>query len=156
VTDVNRIPLSQADPCGGCGKCCHAIGLPPFEAANPEFGPQKVVTRGMTASQIDTAAFDTELFLFMPEELRLAHAELLLNLTADPSGSPCVWYDTDADRCRHYDWRPGICRKFLPDSDECVKLRAEPNAVLVWQDDNTPERWRNPRRTAERGTRNRE
>lgn len=141
-----RVPLPQADPCGGCGKCCHGIGLPPFEASNPAFGPQTVVTRGMTAGQYDTAVFDTELFLLMPEELRFAHAELVLNLTADPSGGACAWYDTEADRCRHYDWRPGICRKFLPGSDECVKLRAEPNAVLVWQDDNTPERWRNPRR----------
>lgn len=140
------IPLPLADPCGGCGKCCRGIGLPPFEAANPEFGPQPVVTRGMTAGQFDTAVFDTELFLLMPPELRLAHAELVLNLTADPSGTPCAWYDADADRCRHYDWRPGICRQFTPGSDECVKLRSDPNAVLVWQDDNSPERWRNPRK----------
>ena len=148
-----RISLPEADPCGGCGKCCHGIGLPPFEAANPEFGPQPVVTRGMTATQFDTAAFDTELFLLMPAELRLAHAELLLNLTADPSGTPCAWYDAAADRCRHYEWRPGTCRQFSPGSDECVKLRSDPAAVLVWQDDNTPERWRNPRRNAERGMR---
>jgi uncharacterized protein len=140
------IPLPLADPCGGCGKCCRGIGLPPFEAANPEFGPQPTVTRGMTAGQYDTAVFDTELFVFMPAELRLAHAELLLNLSADPSGTPCAWYDADADRCRHYDWRPAICRQFTPGSDECVKLRSDPNAVLVWQDDNTPERWRNPRK----------
>lgn len=141
-----RVPLPQADPCDGCGKCCHSIGLPPFEAANPEFGPQGVVTRGMSASQFDTAVFDTELFLLMPSELRLAHAELVLNLTADPSGSPCAWYDADADRCRHYDWRPAICRRFEPGGEGCVKLCSEPNAVLVWQDDNSPEMWRNPRR----------
>lgn len=141
-----RIGLPQIDPCGGCGKCCQGIGLPPFEAANPEFGPQPVVTRGMTASQFDTAAFDTELFLLMPAELRLAHAELLLNLSANPSGTPCAWYDTDAGRCKHYEWRPGTCRQFTPGSDECEKLRADPDAVLVWQDDNTPETWRNPRR----------
>jgi len=148
-----RIALPQADPCGGCGKCCQGIGLPPFEAANPEFGPQPVVTRGMTASQFDTATFDTELFLLMPAELRLAQAELVLNLTADPSGQACAWYDAEADRCRHYEWRPGTCRRFEPGSDECVKLRADPDAVLVWQDDNSPEMWRNPRRSAERGMR---
>ena len=141
-----RLPLTEADPCGGCGKCCHGIGMPPFEVPNPSFGPQGVVTRGMTASQIDTAAFDTELFLLMPAELRLAHAELLLNLSTDPSGTACVWYDVAADRCKHYEWRPGTCRLFVPGSDECVQLWSEPDAVLVWQDDNSPERWRNPRR----------
>jgi Fe-S-cluster containining protein len=141
-----RHELTLADPCGGCGKCCQGIGLPPFEAANPEFGPQPVVTRGLSASQFDAAVFDTELFLLMPAELRLAHAEAVLNLTADPSGTPCVWYDAAADRCRHYDWRPTVCRRFEPGSDECEKLRSEPVAVLVWQDDNSPDMWRNPRR----------
>lgn len=141
-----RVTLPLADPCGGCGKCCHGIGLPPFEAANPEFGPLPVVTRGMTSGQIDTATFDTELFLMMPADVRLAHAELLLNLPADPSGTPCAWYDATADRCRHYEWRPGTCRLFNPGSDECVTLRSDPAAVLVWQDDNSPERWQNPRR----------
>ena len=68
-------PLPLADPCGGCGKCCQHIGLPPFEAANPLFGPQLVNTRGLSDSQLADAVFDTELFLLMPAELRQAHAE---------------------------------------------------------------------------------
>ena len=143
----------MADPCGGCGACCRGIGLPPFEAANPAFGPQPVVTRGMTADQFAAAVFDTELFVLMPDELRQAHAELVLNLDRDPSGTPCAWFDEAAGACRHYDWRPAVCRQFLPGSDECVKLRAEPAAVLVWQDDTTPDRWQNPRRIADRGVR---
>ena len=140
-----RIPLPPADPCGGCGKCCRGIGLPPFEAANPDFGPQPVVTRGMTVTQFEDAVFDTELFVLMPPELRLAHAELVLGTSEDPSGTPCGWYDAVADRCRHHEWRPSTCRRFEPGGEDCVKLRAEPNAVLVWQDDNSPAAWRNPR-----------
>jgi hypothetical protein len=100
---VSRVSLPLADPCGGCGRCCETIGLPPFEAANPDFGPQKVHLRRMTDSEMSDAAFDTDLFLLMPPEVRAAHAELLLNLTADPSGQPCAWYDagtTIGDRRR--------------------------------------------------------
>ena len=95
-----RKSLPTADPCGGCGKCCRGIGLPPFEAANPAFGPQPVVTRGMSDSQFATAVFDTELFLTMPDDLRLAHAELVLNVDADPSGTACAWFDEEAGKLR--------------------------------------------------------
>ena len=146
-----RKSLPSADPCGGCGKCCMGIGLPPFEAANPLFGPQPVVTRGVSDAQFATAVFDTELFVTMPNELKLAHAELVLGVSEDPSGTPCAWFDEAAGKCKHYDWRPAICRQFLPASDDCEKLRGEPAAVLVWQDDTTPDRWRNPRAANWRG-----
>lgn len=140
------IGLPLADPCGGCGRCCQHIGLPPFEAANPEFGPQPVRTRHLSAAQVADAVFDTELFLAMPPELRQAHAGLLLELTADPSGRPCVWYDPAAGRCRHYAWRPATCRRFWADDARCVELRGDPYAVLHWQDDTSVRAWLNPRR----------
>lgn len=142
---MSRVPLPMADHCGGCGRCCETIGLPPFEAANPDFGPQPVHLRGMTDTQMADAVFDTELFQIMPAEVRAAHAELLLNLSADPTGSPCAWYDADRNRCWHHDWRPATCRRFEPGGERCVQLVASPEVVLIWQDDRRPERWRNPR-----------
>jgi Fe-S-cluster containining protein len=119
--------------------------LPPFEAANPEFGPQLVHLRGLTETQMADAVFDTELFLRMPIELRTAHAELLLNLTTDPTGEPCAWYDAERRRCKHHAWRPATCRRFVPGGERCVELVRNAEAVLIWQDDRQPERWRNPR-----------
>ncbi len=139
-------PLPLADPCGGCGRCCEHIGLPPFEAANPDFGPQRVRTRGLSAAQLADAVLDTELFQLMPAELRREHAELLLNLIADPTGGPCAWYDPDAKRCRHHDWRPATCRRFWPNDERCNELRADPAVRLHWQDDTTLTAWLNPRR----------
>lgn len=142
---MSRTPLPMADPCGGCGRCCETIGLPPFEAANPDFGPQSVHLRGLTDTQMADAVFDADLFLHMPADVRAAHAELLLNLTADPTGQPCAWYDAGRKRCRQHDWRPATCRRFEPGGERCVQLVASPEVVLVWQDDRRPERWRNPR-----------
>ena len=34
------IPLPLYSPCVGCGRCCDAIGMPPFETPNPDLGPQ--------------------------------------------------------------------------------------------------------------------
>lgn len=121
------------------------IGLPPFEAANPDFGPQKTHLRGLSDSQMADAAFDTELFLTMPSEVRMAHAELLLNLTHDPTGEPCVWYDAERKRCLHHEWRPATCRRFEPGGERCVELVSGADVMLIWQDDHRVERWRNPR-----------
>ena len=142
---MSRHPLPLADPCGGCGRCCETIGLPPFEAANPDFGPQTVHLRGLSESQMGDAAFDTEVFALMPTDVRAAHAELLLNLTADPSGQACAWYDAEQKRCKHHEWRPATCRRFEPDGERCRQLVADATVMLVWQDDRRVERWRNPR-----------
>jgi Fe-S-cluster containining protein len=144
-------PLPLADPCGGCGRCCEHIGLPPFEAANPLFGPQPVRTAGLTDTQIADAVFDTELLLAMPAELQEAHAALVLELVHDPSGRPCAWYDTTAKRCRHHAWRPATCRRFWANDGRCNELRADPRAVLHWGDDTSVGAWRNPRAVVPRG-----
>lgn len=140
------IALPLTDACAGCGRCCQHIGLPPFEAANPEFGPQRVSIRGLSDTQITDAVFDTELFLLMPAELRRAHAEMLLGLIADPTGGPCAWFDQDMGRCRNYEWRPATCRRFWANDARCQELCSDPAIHLHWQDDTTVPAWLNPRR----------
>ena len=142
---MTRVELPLAEACAGCGRCCESIGLPPFEAANPAFGPQRVSTRHLTANQIDDAAFDTELFLLMPTELREAHAQLLLNLTTNPNGQACAWYDTVAQNCKHYTYRPATCRRFEEGDTRCLNLQADANVQLVWELTATVEQWQNPR-----------
>lgn len=136
-----RVVLPQVGLCESCGgKCCQRIGLPPFEVANPDLGPQPVPP-GLDVWML----LDTELFLDMPAELRAEHAALVRDLAADPTGRPCAWLD-DAGRCRHYDWRPAVCRDWAEGAEPCVETRA--GRGVVWRDPEgtTTDDWRNPRR----------
>lgn len=138
-----RIELPIVSPCVGCGNCCRSIGLPPFEVANPDLGPQpKEPTPGgcRTCEQLR----DMSTFANMPSSLRAAHAELVKNLKSDPSGKPCAWLDTETGRCINYEHRPAVCQDFTVGSAECVHLQTgEPQCV--WNDNTIPEVWRNPR-----------
>ena len=40
----------------------------------------------------------------------------------EPPG-PCVWYDERARRCRHYRWRPPVCREYEIGSPSCLADR---------------------------------
>ena len=36
---------------------------------------------------------------------------------------PCLWYDAAALRCRHYQWRPQVCRDYAVGSPSCLSGR---------------------------------
>lgn len=36
----------------------------------------------------------------------------------------CLWYDAASQRCRHYEWRPVICRDYELGGRACLELRA--------------------------------
>ena len=147
-------PLPMADLCGGCGRCCASIGLPPFHAANPDLGRQPVDLTSAAGWEWDAAVADTELFLRMPAAVRAGHAALLRRLTGDPTGSPCGWLDPATLRCRHYDWRPTVCRDFTAGDPDCCTTRAGGADVMVaWREGASAADWRNPQRPgAARGT----
>ena len=37
--------------------------------------------------------------------------------------TPCQWLDTVAGGCRHYNYRPGLCRRFTIGGGECLAFR---------------------------------
>jgi Fe-S-cluster containining protein len=65
----------------------------------------------------------------LPGELR---DEILLHLAEErrtgkrrhERGLPCIWYDPETRRCRHYEHRPAVCRRFEIASDGCNQWRA--------------------------------
>ncbi len=140
---IARIALPLVSPCTGCGNCCRSIGLPPFEVANPDLGPQsKERTPGgcRTCEQLR----DMDAFARMPASLRAEHAAMLRDLKDDPSGKPCAWLDKETGQCINYEYRPAVCQDFAVGSDACVHLQTgEPQCV--WTDNTIPEVWRNPR-----------
>jgi len=43
-----------------------------------------------------------------------------------PDGSPCIWYDAETKRCKHYEHRPDICRDGLKVGDDgCRRWRRQ-------------------------------
>lgn len=143
--------LAGGELCEGCGRCCDKIGLPPFEVPNPDLGPMPVDPwkrawgyDAYTSQQLT----DTDTFARMPAALRADHARLVRGLRADPSETPCAWLDADTKRCRHYEYRPAVCRDWEPGETACLRARAG-RGVVVWRTDNAPANWRNPRRDRE-------
>lgn len=137
-----RIALPTVALCDGCSACCESIGLPPFEVPNPDLGP--VPRKPLSPWAVETYSPDLDTFLSMPAELRAEHARLVTEIDADPSGQPCAWLDRENKRCRHYEYRPVVCREWQPGGKGCVHARR--GAEVVWRGDNPPDTWWNPMR----------
>lgn len=135
-----RVELPLVVDCGGCGRCCDAIGMPPFEAVNPDTGIRPIRLRPGFVPE----AWDADIFRRMPRELRKAHAEAVLALVEDPTRKPCLWLDSETKRCRHYEWRPTVCRVFKVGGEICGRLLANPTIIMQSANNNDPRFWRDP------------
>jgi Fe-S-cluster containining protein len=40
-----------------------------------------------------------------------------------PIGKPCMWYDAETRRCKHYEYRPETCRDFEVGETACLNWR---------------------------------
>jgi Fe-S-cluster containining protein len=67
------------------------------------------------------------------ERLKADRPDLLTALLADYrarrasgrplSGTPCVWFEAETGRCRHYEYRPLACREFELGGQDCQDAR---------------------------------
>jgi Fe-S-cluster containining protein len=95
--------------CDGCGVCCHG------QAALPVGWYV-----GFYANADEQAA--------LPPPLLASLGAMRERFDAEgwpPDGSPCVWYDDEARRCRHHEHRPEVCRDFEVGGEGCLRLREE-------------------------------
>jgi Fe-S-cluster containining protein len=104
--------LPADDPCRGCGACCLHVGWPPFLRRVQGFDGEPAWNR------------------LVRERPDLVDEILLVSQAAvDASGfgpyGPCVWFDAETRRCRHYELRGKICRDFEPGSEDCLSVRKE-------------------------------
>jgi Fe-S-cluster containining protein len=83
--------------CEGCGVCCRAFSLPPFDANDPSDVPE-------------------ELHVEIDAHARSPHYR---------DSDPCFWQDPDTLKCRHHNVRPVLCRWFEPGGEPCNELRLE-------------------------------
>lgn len=106
----NKMTEKAMTTCDDCGACCLNVGNPPFL-----LDMKNGTLRGVGGS--DSRA-DFHRLLEAPIEARIAYATNLESTTG-----PCSWFDKGTRRCRHYDFRPDICRTFEIGGKWCSELR---------------------------------
>ena len=93
-------------PCGAC--CTEQAALPvSWYLGYCAFGDRKTLPPKLLAD------LQSMLDDFMDDEF-----------PAD--GSPCVWFDAETRRCKHYEFRPDVCREenVVPGNESCLLWRA--------------------------------
>jgi len=93
------MPVDNVDApadCTGCGLCCERLGFPP---GNPEY----IAT--------------------LPARLALDVITTRDKGFTPDTNADCSWLTPDR-QCRHYEYRPPLCRMFRLGGSDCLALRA--------------------------------
>lgn len=89
------ISSSATSLCETCGECCRHVGTPPFLPGDMDFDE-------------------------LPVDLR---SSVLASRQRPRGDRECDWFDSQTNRCRHYEHRPILCREFGVDSKACRATR---------------------------------
>jgi uncharacterized protein len=95
--------------CDGCGVCCLVVTHPPFYSVFQEQGEE-------AWERLKRERRDLVLEIVADHRARRASGDPLV-------GTPCLWYDPETRRCRHYEYRPLACREFEVGGDDCRDAR---------------------------------
>ena len=99
-----RTECAAMNGCSKCGACCRHLGSPPFLATG--------------APDENGCLTDFQHEPTMPAELiaEVSNYRRALGAGGPDRGAeelPCFWYDAATKRCKHYRWRPNVCRDYL-------------------------------------------
>lgn len=149
VVPLKTLPVTN---CNDCGACCRHMGTPPGYAAfypiegeidamwkgSPDYErwlslPPEVeaalreyydgVKSGKLFDRTNDFAHAGEILQAIKDG-RLAVAGHALDKLAKHIPIPCLWYDEETKRCRHYEHRPEVCRDAIkPGDDACLQTR---------------------------------
>lgn len=105
---AHALKIVEPESCDGCGLCCEGIGSPVllYQSRPDCDGPHPQRPPGLPQHLIDE--IDDHF-------LGLARGQ-------EPV-ERCLWYDPEKKQCRHYEWRPQICRDFEMGGEACLMLR---------------------------------
>lgn len=93
----------MSDPSVECGDCCRHIGTPPRLYPSDDLPPVLRDELIVYYTAVENEEIPDR------EELRL----------------PCLWLTADG-RCRHYEYRPQMCREeVIPGDEWCTEFRAQ-------------------------------
>lgn len=105
-TDMTGLPIAQPSP-KRCGKCCMQVGRPPFAIqVSPHVPPESVVLKPNELPKNIPDALVQEVQQYI---LDVIHQKTPDRMTAR---LPCSWLDLETMLCRHYEFRPKLCREF--------------------------------------------
>lgn len=96
--------LPVVSNCDNCGACCTGQAALPVALVGDGFRMEPVSP--------------------LPPELVTELLAIRTRFIADgfpPDGSPCIWYDAETRRCRHYEHRPTLCRDAVKVGDEACR-----------------------------------
>lgn len=90
----------MAITCDGCGMCCLGQNLVP-----------------LSCNYLDG--------VYLPNDLCVPLKRILeaQEKHRDPGETACVWFDWATCRCRHYEYRPSVCRKLNVGDEACLAMR---------------------------------
>ncbi len=147
---VRRVTAAVTN-CEDCGSCCRHIGTPPGYAVfypregeipdaytgSPDYATWRTLPADAEAELRAYYAGVAAGTLFDRSRGEIEAGKALeaikagrLTLAArhlKAAGSvpiPCLWYDEESKRCRHYEYRPEVCRTAIqPGDDVCLATR---------------------------------
>lgn len=107
-----KVELSVISNCNDCGACCQHMGITPVVLVSGFAGPDYGVNP-------------------LPEDLAEELRGILIKVQAGEDvgqgdDKPCIWFDQKKRQCRHYDYRPIVCRDAIkPGDPDCRKIRVD-------------------------------
>lgn len=104
------IDLNIISSCENCGACCRHMIYPPFWSRWPLGTPENDPEWERLLRERPDLAAEIEADYERRKAAGLDRADY---------EAPCLWYDAATARCRHYDYRPGVCAEFEVGSEEC-------------------------------------
>jgi Fe-S-cluster containining protein len=108
--DAHQLSILEPETCDGCGLCCEGIGSP----------VALYVSRSSWSGAHPFRPAD------LPEELIREIDDHFGGLfRGQEPQERCLWFDPMARRCRHYEWRPQVCRDYELGGDACLSRRRE-------------------------------
>lgn len=112
--------------CDNCGACCTHMATPPGHAA---YFPPK----GLRIPKWAQGVGDAKYIAAMPQKVwdetrRLFDEAWATNRSA--LEVPCFWYDEKTRRCKHWEYRPSVCRNFQIGEPACIAHRERVGITL--------------------------
>src|SRR5690349_5952492 len=105
---IPALTVLEPESCAGCGLCCEGKGSPVvLYASRPEW---------QTEHPFRPPGLPVELIREIDEHFAGLYR-------GQESPESCLWFDAEARRCRHYEWRPQVCRDFELAGTACLTLR---------------------------------
>lgn len=113
MTRKKKPELPVIESCEGCGACCLEQGSPP--------GYVLILMDPSMAEDPGLFAEDVERVQQLPAYLADGLLSYARDLKPHQGDQPCLWYDRQRKRCKHYEHRPSICRDALQPGDESCR-----------------------------------